>query len=309
MIVAIIGKGSIGKRHGQNLKKIGHEVLYVRTKKSKRRDEISFLEISNKIDFFIISNPTSLHLSTVQKIEKFKKPILVEKPLAHKYNLYQKKLSRNENIFVGYQMRYDPRINFLKKLIQKNKKYYANITWLTNMPNWHKNEDYFQSYASKKSLGGGASLTLSHEIDLAYYIFGKVKSVSIVKLKNTLKIDVEDKILICLKHYNGSVSNLYLNFASKYSERKIEVYDTKSKLIYDFNKNYICKNTNFNKIKYKCPVKKNEIYLFEMIDFINSIKSDKKKNCRINIRNIFHTQTILNEVMKKIPMLKYNKIN
>jgi predicted dinucleotide-binding enzyme len=33
MIAAIIGKGSIGKRHGKNLKKIGHDLFYVSTKK------------------------------------------------------------------------------------------------------------------------------------------------------------------------------------------------------------------------------------------------------------------------------------
>ena len=37
MIVAIIGKGSIGKRHAKNLEKIGHQVFYVRRKKSKKK--------------------------------------------------------------------------------------------------------------------------------------------------------------------------------------------------------------------------------------------------------------------------------
>lgn len=300
MIAAIIGKGSIGQRHAKNLKRIGHKVFYVRRKKSGIKNEIIFSELTNEIDFFIICNPTSLHIPTVQKILKFKKPILVEKPLSHKDNLYLKKISRNDNIFIAYQMRYDPRINLLKKLINKQKKYYANITWLTNMPNWHKNEDYLKSYTSKKNQGGGALLTLSHEIDLAYYIFGKVKSINVVPLKNTLKIEVEDKITICLKHSNGSISNIYLNFASKFFERRMEVYDQRRKLTYDFNKNYIEKKENSQNKKFICSINKDKIYFLEILDFINSIKLNKKSDCRINIKNTFYTQKILNKIIKKI---------
>ena len=32
-----------------------------------------------------------------------------------------------------------------------------------------------KSYAANKNLGGGVSLTLSHEIDLMIYLFGKIK--------------------------------------------------------------------------------------------------------------------------------------
>jgi predicted dehydrogenase len=215
-----------------------------------------------------------------------------------------KKISKNNNIFIGYQMRYDQRINLLKKHIRKNKKYYANITWLTSMPVWHQNENYLKSYSSQKKLGGGVTLTLSHEIDLAYYIFGKVKSISVINLKNTLNIDVEDKIIVYLEHYNGCISRVYLNFASRFSERKIEVYDQKSKLIYDFNKNYIYKNSNIKKNNYKCHVNKDKIYLLEIVDFINSIKLNKNSTCRINIKNTFHTQKVLNKIIKKIN-LKY----
>jgi predicted dehydrogenase len=172
------------------------------------------------------------------------------------------------------------------------------------MPVWHQNENYLKSYSSQKKLGGGVTLTLSHEIDLAYYIFGKVKSISVINLKNTLNIDVEDKIIVYLEHYNGCISRVYLNFASRFSERKIEVYDQKSKLIYDFNKNYICKNSNIKKNNYKCYVNKDKIYLLEIVDFINSIRLNKKNTCRINIKNTFHTQKVLNKIIKKIN-LKY----
>ena len=74
----IVGKGSIGKRHGNILRKLGVEVFYIR-RNAKKKDEIKinnkkFLEKSN---FFLITNPTSNHIYTLNKLLRFKKPILI----------------------------------------------------------------------------------------------------------------------------------------------------------------------------------------------------------------------------------------
>ena len=82
-----------------------------------------------------------------------------------------------------------------KKIVKKNPDY-SKIVWQTFMPKWHPNENYKISYASKKNLGGGVVLTCSHEIDLATYLFGNVKKVNAFKIKNRMKMNVEDCYLI-----------------------------------------------------------------------------------------------------------------
>ena len=39
------------------------------------------------------------------------------------------------------------------------------------LPNWRNNINYKNSNSAKKKLGGGVALELSHEIDLANYLF------------------------------------------------------------------------------------------------------------------------------------------
>ena len=64
------------------------------------------------------------------------------------------------------------------------------------LPYWHPKEDYKKSYASRKKLGGGVILTLIHEIDYLFWIFGKFKSVYSTGGNLTkLNTDVEDTVV------------------------------------------------------------------------------------------------------------------
>ena len=47
-------------------------------------------------------------------------------------------------------MRFDPRINYLKK-INLNKVKISKFIWTTNMPKWHKNENFKKLCFSKKT--------------------------------------------------------------------------------------------------------------------------------------------------------------
>ena len=188
--ICIIGKGSIGIRHGKILSYEGYNIFFLRKKNKKQKIKTNYKhqEISNidqikdnKVDLFIISNPTSEHIKTLSKIKNKKINVLIEKPIIsdEKELGTIKKLYKKfkMNIFPGYQLRYDPRVNLIKKLILKKLKKvrYSNFKLKTFLPNWHPWEDFKTSYASQKKLGGGVLLTCSHEIDLANYFFGEAE--------------------------------------------------------------------------------------------------------------------------------------
>ena len=84
---------------------------------------------------------------------------------------------------VGYVLRFHPGCQFLKNALQEKiigvvseVDFYC-YSWL---PNWRKGTNYKENVSSKIELGGGALLELSHEIDLANYLFGPIS------LKNCL---------------------------------------------------------------------------------------------------------------------------
>ena len=70
------------------------------------------------------------------------------------------------------------------------------------MPHW-RDCDYRQNYSAKKNLGGGVLLDLSHEIDLAFYLFGKLKLEFAQNFKiSELDIDSDDFAFLALKNKN-----------------------------------------------------------------------------------------------------------
>ena len=119
-IAAIIGYGSIGKRHAKVLDKIKiFKKIYVVTKrkikcKYEKVKLIKDLKFINP-DYFLICSETSNHFRQLKFINKNfkKKTIFVEKPLFNKnYNL---KIKNNNKIYIGYNFRFHPIIQFLKK--------------------------------------------------------------------------------------------------------------------------------------------------------------------------------------------------
>ena len=242
-IVLIIGYGSIGKRHAKILKKFNNvQKIYVYTKqKSEGLDKIKNLNQIKKInpDYIIISSKTSEHYQHLKFLEKKlnKKTILVEKPL---FNEYKKLEIKNNRVIVGYNLRFHPIIDFLKKYIERKNIYSVNISCESYLPKWRKNIVYSNSNSAKKKYGGGVLLELSHELDYLQWIFSSVKKInySIVKKISNLKIDTEDFALIGgrTKITNFHVS---LNFFSLYAQRKILVNGSNFSLEADLIKNTI----------------------------------------------------------------------
>ena len=306
MKACIIGKGSIGKRHYKLLKKLNINAYFIRRKK-KNISDLIFTDLKKfTFNYFLITNPTSLHRKTLMRVIGFNKPIFIEKPFCNKklskkdINLFLKKY-----IYVGYMLRYDKRIQKLKKIISRDVNY-SKIIWQTYMPNWHPGENFKKSYASKKELGGGVVYTCSHEIDLAIYLFGHVKKVSSFRIKNRLKMNVEDRIQIILEHYNGQISEIYLDFTNQIKSRKIKVYLGEKILEWDFFKKYILEYKQKKVKRIYCKYKNlDQTYLSQNIDFLKN----KKNNNRISFKNTLDTQLTIEAIMKSLISKKAVEIN
>lgn len=290
MNCCIIGKGSIGIRHSKNLFKLNIKTFFLRRKIiTTNKNELSSDDKKiKKMDFFIITNPSSLHLGTIKNVLKYNKPILVEKPFITQKKILEE-IKGFKKIFVLYQMRYDPRINFIKKKIKKKEIKKSIFLWRTYLPSWHNNEDYRKSYAAKKNLGGGAIFTMSHEIDLAIYLLGNVKYLKVKTKKNKLKINVEDNAEIFLKHTSGSESKIFLDFASKKLKRNFKIYNKKNYIFWNFYKDKV----QFQKKSIKFRYNNDDIYFKEIKDTVKKIKDKKYDLSRIHINKILHTQQII----------------
>ena len=222
--VLIIGYGSIGKKHAKILnknKKIGN-IFLLTNQVSKRYKTIKTHSDIKKINpsFIIISSRTSEHdrdLCYILKNFKNKK-ILVEKPLFDKYKKI--KIINNHKVFVGYNLRLHPVIQYAKNYLIGKNYYYTGIYCHSYLPNWRKEINYKNSNSAKKKYGGGVLLELSHELDYLQMMFKEIKKINSVCVSkfSKLKIDVEDCAIITGKTEKLSFV-VDLNFFSKNEKR------------------------------------------------------------------------------------------
>tara|TARA_A100001011_G_C14300703_1_gene840639 strand:+ start:2056 stop:2967 length:912 start_codon:yes stop_codon:yes gene_type:complete len=248
----IIGFGSAGQRHYKVLKKnSSFEKFYVYSKKYYKGPLIKVLDL-NKLEklnlgYIIISSETSFHFNHLKKVSNLKNvKILIEKPIFDKVNNIAQ--FNNKNIFVGYNFRFNPIINFLKNYFKKNNSYICNIECGYYLPLWRKN-NYKTSYSANKKRGGGVLLDLSHEIDYAQWIFQDLKIINrhINKITN-LSINTEDVALMNFKAKKSNIVSIYLNYISKKLTRKIKIESEKNTILCDLIANTI-KIIRNNKVK------------------------------------------------------------
>ena len=189
--ILIIGYGSIGKRHVNNLLSYSNlEVILVTKQKSisgSNRVRI-FRNLDDAIrenpDIALITNETKFHIPVAKRLAKRGIDLFIEKPLSDSLNdmrsLEEIVKKRKLVTMVGCNFRFFPPIVNIKKLISKNqigKIISVQVENGSYLPDWHPYEDYRRGYAAKKKLGGGVVLTQIHELDYLRWFFGKVSEV------------------------------------------------------------------------------------------------------------------------------------
>ena len=294
----VVGFGSIGHRHTKNLISLGYKNIdifrtfknktkYPKIKKIKIFSNFNKAILKKKYDLMVLANPTSEHINYAIKGARKKINIYIEKPLSNSLKnieLLQKIEKKNKiKIMIGCQLRYHAGLMYAKKIIEKKKlgKIYSVFCDVgEHLPFWHPNENYKKSYAAKKKLGGGVILTLIHEIDYLFWLFGKFKSVYATGGSLTkLNINVEDTVVSNIVTNSNIPISLRMDYWRNPPTRQLNIVGEKGQLFWD----YYSKETTIiynsgKKIVNKLPKNWNRNYMFVDIikDFILRISKNKK---------------------------------
>ena len=295
--VLIIGFGSIGRRHAKILKKNPNikDVFVLTNQNCPSYIKIKSLKEINKInpDYIIISSETSKHFTQLNYIEKnFKnKIVLVEKPVFEK----NRKLTlKNNKVFVGYNMRFNPIIKKIRKIILNRKIWSVNVFCGSYLPNWRKNIDYSKSSSAIKKKGGGVLLDLSHELDYLRWIFGDFKIKYVINKKiSDLKINTDDFLCLTGKFKKKIYLQLNLNYFTREAKRQILI-DGKDLSI---SANLINKNMIFHDKKkiYKIKYNFNRDYTYK--EQHRNIMNKKFTNC-CTLKDAQNIMSIINKIRK-----------
>ena len=230
----VVGCGSIGQRHVRNLRELGVEnVMALRSRKGHHQDlpaDLGVEETSDprifaefEPDIVLVTNPSSLHVQTCLDLPASCRGVFIEKPLSHELAGVPPLLShlreRRMTSFVGFNLQFHPAIQAARRFLEEQDlgrplSFQCAVGhWL---PDWHPYEDYTKAYYALEELGGGAALTLIHEIHLAVDLLGPGQTVfAVLQRAAELSIDVESQVDLLVTHRGGAVSQIHLDFLQR----------------------------------------------------------------------------------------------
>ena len=210
MKILIIGYGSIGQKHFKTIKENFSHFVFA----AHHKDLEEVVKWKN-FDVAVICTPTNTHLKYAIKCAELGiKNIFIEKPLDCSAELYpefraiveQKKITT----YVAYPFRFNDEIKRAKSVLKED----YTIVCQTDISKW-----YHDGRIRSIDQGGGPLLELSHELDIAEYLFGEYEMYGMPKFSDEGM--TKGQILIKTYHSSGREGMIFLNTESDRESRAI----------------------------------------------------------------------------------------
>jgi len=294
--IAVIGLGNIAKRHRQNLKLICPDATIIALSASGRipgkriefadvllTDLISVIE--SKPDLVIVASPAPFHEAHANEFIKRHIPVLIEKPVTSDPHSAQRLLELTQEyssqVIVGYCLRYLSSAIEMKCLLSQNfigKIYNCSASVGQFLPDWRPNKHYTDSVSANESLGGGALLELSHELDYLDWLLGPLElEYSQLRSTKELELEVEEIADLVLTNHKGTVCTLHMDFIQKSPQRECTFIGSTGRLHWNLLTNTITHHgREGTRTLYSEPEwDKNQMYLNMLTDFIADIHREE----------------------------------
>lgn len=293
----VVGCGSIGKRHIQNLQCLGiNDIIAVDIQEDRRREVetkfgiAAFHDLNSALtygaDVAIICTPNIYHVRDAIQAAKFGCHLFVEKPLSDSLANLDKLANEIEKkqltSFIGCNFKFDPGMNYTKQLMDKNK--IGNIISIRSqfgqyLPNWHPWEDYRKTYSARKDLGGGVLLDRIHEINYLRWLVGEIEEVyALIGHLSHLDIDTEDISEILARFCSGAFGSIHLDYIRPVYDCSLEILGDKGIIQWSFQNHQVRWYKPDEKIWQSKQWNKydlNQMYRDEMDNFLRILQGER----------------------------------
>lgn len=163
----------------------------------------SLKQLQNKnLDLVIVASISSSHFDDLRLVSTLNfRNILVEKPLLFGENLESSSeealnMLKSHGCASGYFSRNHPLALHLKTIIRREslgRPIMFRSSFGENIREMHPYEDFSNSYASRRKMGGGPLNTFSHDLDLMLFLFDSISNFKFDFFKtNWSEIEVQD---------------------------------------------------------------------------------------------------------------------
>ncbi len=193
---AVVGMGHIGKRHAEMIRRNPDaELVAVADIRSAEECGLQGITepfygsvdelLANEKDFDVLNicTPNGLHAPIAIKALEDNRHVVVEKPMAlSKHDaeeIIHKSLEKEKHVFCVMQNRYSPPSVWLKSVIDQ--KLLGDIYQVQINCYWNRDARYYtgKNWHGSAKLDGGTLFTqFSHFIDIMYWLFGDIHTIS-----------------------------------------------------------------------------------------------------------------------------------
>jgi predicted dehydrogenase len=247
--VLVVGLGAAGLRHAENARDLGARVILALRSGHGRRATPGWVVAETELEralerqpgLVIVANPTALHLPAAQRAVEAGAHVMVEKPVSHTLEglraLRQAAVARGATVAVGYQLRFHPGLEQLRRWIADGAVgdvVSGHCHWGEHVADWHPGEDYRNSYSTRADLGGGALRTLSHPFDYLRFLLGEAESVSALSREShDLGVGVEAVAHTTVHLRCGALVSVSLDYHERPRHHAVELTGTRGSLAWD----------------------------------------------------------------------------
>lgn len=240
MKIAILGLGSIGRRHGRNFQAIGGSTIIGFDPSAERRAAFeaevvatTTADIEDAVaaaDLVCVCSPNRFHTDQALLAAKAGKALFIEKPvgiaLAPVAELRRVVAEKGLFAHVGSNWKFHPAFVTMKRLLGEGRVgrvVAAQVLAGQWLPDWHPWEDYRNMYSSRAELGGGIVLD-SHEFDYLPWLLGPVTEVkAFTRNSGALEIDTEDCACVAMRLAGGILATIQVDYIQREYRRRYHI--------------------------------------------------------------------------------------
>lgn len=268
--LAILGFGSIARKHLQSIQKIlslckisiltSQEIEKERFEKNiSWHDSIeSLLKISP--DYCIIATPANIHGRYLNEIAKTGCRVLIEKPLAatsrQAFEIIKSSRTMTQKPLVAYNLRFSKALQAVRACIANGiigEIYTVQSSVGQDLGQWRPDRKLSDTVSASRMKGGGVLRELSHELDYLQSLFGKITSVNaLLGRQKFLDFDVEDTAMIhCVFDCVGRrvMGSLNLDFIRQDPLRNCHIIGSEGTIIWDLLRGRVtCNDASGNEL-------------------------------------------------------------
>lgn len=220
---AVLGQGSIGRRHAGILAELGCTVRTWDPADDRPGSLARAEDALDGADVAVIASPSVHHRDQIGLALDHGCHVLVEKPPATTaeglLDLSARADAAGRLVAVAFNLRFHPGPETVAAVVASGeigRPLTAQVAFGSYLPDWRPGTDYRESYSARAELGGGILLDAIHELDYATWILGDAADVDarLARLSD-LELDVEDAAIVTTRHASGALSTITLDYLDR----------------------------------------------------------------------------------------------